>query len=155
MPQGEPNGKPIIKILPFCPRATAEGMAGPLSALQRRVAGLETEERVLWICGASFAKTSAAFICRGVPQTERKGRKDRRASARRAGLRIPGPVQKAGMVNVHLVVHKHRLNGRALEFPVKKYRFDSGMHAKECTASGTKINLLFCNMNTYESRKPT
>jgi len=29
------------------------------------------------------------------------------------------------------------------------------MHAKECTASGTKINLLFCNMNTYEGRKPT
>lgn len=27
--------------------------------------------------------------------------------------------------------------------------------AKECTASGKKINLLFCNMNTYESRKPT
>ena len=26
--------------------------------------------------------------------------------------------------------------------------------AKECTASGKKINLLFCNMNTYESRKP-
>ena len=27
--------------------------------------------------------------------------------------------------------------------------------AKECTASGKKINLLFCNMNTYEGRKPT
>ena len=27
--------------------------------------------------------------------------------------------------------------------------------AKECTASGKKINLLFCNMNTYEGRKLT
>ena len=41
----------------------------------------------------------------GVPQTERKGRKDRRESARRTGLRIPGPVQKTGMDDVHLVVH--------------------------------------------------
>ena len=42
-----------------------------------------------------------------VPQTERKGRKDRRESARRTGLRMLGLVQKTGMVNVHLVVHKH------------------------------------------------
>ena len=42
----------------------------------------------------------------GVPQTERKGRKVRSESARRAGLRILGPVQKTGMGNVHLVVHK-------------------------------------------------
>ena len=41
-----------------------------------------------------------------VSQTERKGRKDRSESARRTGLRIPGPVQKTGMVNVHLVVQK-------------------------------------------------
>ena len=41
-----------------------------------------------------------------VPQTERKGRKDRSESARRAGLRILGPVQKTGMDNVHLVVQK-------------------------------------------------
>ena len=102
-----------------------------------------------------FRKNECCIYLPEAPQTERKGPRDRRASARRAGLRIPGPVQKTGMVNVHLVVHKHRLNGRALEFPVKKYRFDSGMHAKECTASGTKINLLFCNMNTYEGRKLT
>ena len=55
-----------------------------------------------------------------VPQTERKGRKDRRASARRAGLRILGLAQKAGMVHVHLVVHKtYKLNGRAFEFQSK------------------------------------
>ena len=32
---------------------------------------------------------------------------DRRESARRTGLRILGPVQKPGMVNVHLAVHRH------------------------------------------------
>lgn len=38
------------------------------------------------------------------PQTERKGTPKRRESARRPGLRILGLAQKAGMVNVHLVV---------------------------------------------------
>ena len=38
------------------------------------------------------------------PQTERKGTLKRRESARRTGLRILGLAQKAGMVNVHLVV---------------------------------------------------
>lgn len=106
----------------------------------------------LW---CEFRKNKCCIYLPEAPQTERKGPRDRRASARRAGLRIPGPVQKTGMVNVHLVVHKHQLNGRALEFPIKKCWFDSGMQAKECTASGMKINLLFCNMNTHESRKPT
>ena len=65
MPPGEPSGKPINKVPPFCPRATAEGMAESGSAVHRRVPGLETGERALWICGASCAGTSAAFICRG------------------------------------------------------------------------------------------
>ena len=34
MPQGERSGKPINKVLPFCPRATAEGMAGSQSVVQ-------------------------------------------------------------------------------------------------------------------------
>ena len=36
LPQGERSGKPIIKILPFCPRATAEGMAESESVVHTR-----------------------------------------------------------------------------------------------------------------------
>ena len=64
MPQGERIGKLIDKVLPFCPRAAAEGMAGSGSAVHRRVPNLETGEIVLWIYGTSFARTSAVFICR-------------------------------------------------------------------------------------------
>ena len=53
-----------------------------------------------------FCKNKCCIYLPEVPQTERKGWKDRSKSARRAGLRILGPVQKAGMGNVHLVVHK-------------------------------------------------
>ena len=92
----------------------------------------------------------------GVPQTERKGRKDRSKSARRAGLRIPGPVQKTGMENVHLVVHKH-LSSTVEYLSLTQMVVGSipASAAKECAASGKKINLLFCNMNTQEGRKPT
>ena len=102
-----------------------------------------------------FRKNKCCIYLPAAPQTDRKGRRDRSSSARRAGLRIPGPVQKTGMVNVHLVVLMHQLNGRAFELVIKRCRFESGMQAKECTASGTKINLLFCNMNTHEGRKLT
>ena len=64
----------------------------------------------------------------GVPQTERKGRKDRRESARRTGLRNPGLVQKTGMVNVHLAVHKHVSSfGRADAPKALGSRFESGI----------------------------
>ena len=50
-----------------------------------------------------------------VPQTERKGRKDRRESARRTGLRNLGLVQKTGRINVHLVVHTDEKSVRLQE----------------------------------------
>ena len=74
-PKGEFNGKPINKIVPFCPRATAEGMAGSGSAVHQPVPNLETGEKALWICGASCARTSAAFICRR--SLKPKGRDER------------------------------------------------------------------------------
>ena len=52
-----------------------------------------------------FCKNECCIYLPEVPQTERKGRKDRSESARRTGLRILGLIQKIGMVNVHLVVH--------------------------------------------------
>ena len=52
-----------------------------------------------------LCKNKCCIYLPEVPQTERKGRKDRSESARRTGLRLPDPVQKAGMDNVHLVVH--------------------------------------------------
>ena len=53
-----------------------------------------------------LSKNERCIYLPGVPQTERKGLKDRSESARQAGLRILGPVQKTGMDNVHLVVQK-------------------------------------------------
>ena len=63
MPEGEYNGKPMNKVLPSYLRATAEGMVKPGSAVHRQVPILETGEKILWIYGASFARTSAVFIC--------------------------------------------------------------------------------------------
>ena len=101
-----------------------------------------------------FCKNKCCIYLPEAPQTERKGPRDRRASARRAGLRIPGPVQKTGMVHVHLVVHKHVSSMVEHSPSSERCWFDSGIcKAKECTASGKKINLLFCNMNTYKGRK--
>ena len=55
------------------------------------------------------------------PQTERKGTPKRRESARRTGLRILGLAQKAGMVNVHLVVLNILAHfGRALSLRDKR-----------------------------------
>ena len=103
-----------------------------------------------------LCKSKCCIYLPEVPQTERKGLKDRSKSARRAGLRIPGPVQKAGMGDVHLVVHK-RISSMVEHLDLNRRSAGSSpaYAAKECTASGKKINLLFCNMNTYESRKPT
>lgn len=90
------------------------------------------------------------------PQTERKGTPKRRESARRTGLRILGLIQKIGMVNVHLVVRSILAHfGRALFFQNKRVgSIPANVSAKVCTASGKKIHLLFCNMNTYGGRKP-
>ena len=62
----------------------------------------------LW---CEFCKNECCIYLPVVPQTERKGRMDRRTFARRAGLRMLGLAQNAGMEHVHLVVHKHQLNG--------------------------------------------
>ena len=127
MPQGEPSGKPINKVRPFCPRATAEGMAGSGSAVHCRVPNLETGERVLWIYGASCARTSAVFICRLALKPKGRDIKDRRESARRPGLRKLGLAQKAGMVNVHLAVLSHFSSiGRAFVSKTKGCRFEPG-----------------------------
>ena len=82
-------------------------MAGSGSAVHRRVPNLETGEKVLMDLRCELCRNKCCIYLPEVPQTERKGLKDRRKSARRPGLRILGLVQKTGMVNVHLVVHKH------------------------------------------------
>lgn len=89
------------------------------------------------------------------PQTERKGTPKRRESARRTGLRILGPIQKIGMVNVHLVVHKHlaHLVERRV-IPRRRRRFNSGSVSQRVYGFRKKIHLLFCNMNTCGGRKP-
>ena len=108
----------------------------------------------LW---CELRKSKCCIYLPQVSQTERKGQQDRSESARRAGLRIPGPVQKAGMVNVHLAVHTSMLAHLAERMTPDYQAAGSSpaYAAKECTASGKKINLLFCKMNTHESRKQT
>ena len=131
-------------------------MAGSGSVVHDRVPNLETGEKVSMDLWCELCKNKCCIYLPEVPQTERKGLKDRRKSARRPGLRILGLVQKTGMVNVHLVVHKH-VSPMAGQLTLTQQGAGSSpaYAAKECTASGKKINLLFCNMNTYESRKPT
>ena len=67
-----------------------------------------------------LCKNKCCIYLPEVPQTERKGRKDRSKSARRAGLRILGPVQKAGMGNVHLVVHKWHFSSMVEQLSLKR-----------------------------------
>ena len=121
----ELNRKPINRIQAFCPRATAEGMAELVSVVQTGY--------LSWKQGTGFmevwcelSRNKCCTDLSGISQTERKGWPIRSKSARRAGLRTLGLTQKVGMANVP---------------------------AKVCMASGKKINLLFCNMNTYKDRK--
>ena len=157
MPEGESDGKPINKVLPFCPGATAEGMAGPGSAVERLVPNLETGERVLWIYGASCAAASAVFICR--MSLKPKGREGRTEGSPQdnQGCEVWALPKRQGWVMYtsqstgifsSMVERLHGKRKVAGSSPAK-------CTAKECTASGKKINLLFCNMNTYEGRKPT
>ena len=73
------------------------------------------------VSGCELRNSKCFVNLEEAPQTERKGTPKRRESARRTGLRIPGPTQKVGMVNVHLVVHNYILAhfGRALFFQDK------------------------------------
>ena len=106
----------------------------------------------LW---CEFCKNKCCIYLPHASQTERKGHKDRRASARRTGLRNLGFVQKAEMVNVHLAVHNMKAQWQSTRLQNDRSGSIPEHEAKECTASGTKNNLLFCKMNTYEGRKPT
>ena len=75
LPQGELIGKPITKILPFCPRATAEGMVESESAVHRRVPNPETEEKRLWFPGVSCATANASEIFRKPLKPKGRGRR--------------------------------------------------------------------------------
>ena len=75
LPQGEFDGKPITKISPFCPRATAAGMVGSESAVHRRVPNPETEEKRLWFPGVSCATVNALEILRKPLKPKGRGRR--------------------------------------------------------------------------------
>ena len=62
-----------------------------------------------------LCKNKCCIYLPEVSQTERKGRMDRRESARRTGLRNLGLVQKTGRINVHLVVHTDEKSVRLQE----------------------------------------
>lgn len=75
MPRGEFDRKLITKILPFCPRATAAGMAKLESAVHRQVPSPETGERRLWFRGVSCATASAVEILRKPLKPKGRGRR--------------------------------------------------------------------------------
>ena len=75
LPEGELDGKPITKILPFCPRATAEGMVESESAVHCRVPNPETEEKRLWFPGVSCATANASEIFRKPLKPKGRGRR--------------------------------------------------------------------------------
>ena len=75
LPKGELDGKPITKISPFCPRATAEGMVESGSAVHRRVPNPETEEKRLWFPGVSCATANASEILRKPLKPKGRGRR--------------------------------------------------------------------------------
>ena len=130
LPRGEFSGKPINKVSPFCPRATAEGMVGPGSAA--RFLTWKQGRKFLWIYGASCARTSAVFISRR--SLKPKGRDGREEVS-------PQDKQDFGIWAL-----SKRQGGSmytSWSTPMKRvYGFRK------------KINLLFCNMNTYGGRKP-
>ena len=73
-----------------------------------------------------LCKNKCCIYLPEVPQTERKGRKDRRESARRTGLRNPGPVQKTGKINVHLAVRSILAQWLSIQPLIESCRFESG-----------------------------
>ena len=73
-----------------------------------------------------FCKNKCCIYLPHVSQTERKGHKERRASARRTGLRNLGFVQKAERVNVHLVVHNILAQRQSVCLLSELIRFESG-----------------------------
>ena len=157
MPQGEPGGKPINKVLPFCPRATAEGMAGPGSVVKHLVPNLETGERVLWIYGASCAGTSAVFICRRFLKPKGRDGRTEGSPQDNQGCEVWALPKRQGWV---MYTSQSISIFSSMAERLLRVRKDAGSspakcNAKECTASGKKINLLFCEMNTHEGRKPT
>ena len=101
-----------------------------------------------------LCKNKCCIYLPGVPQTERKGRKDRRESARRTGLRILGLVQKTGMVNVHLVVHKLTfwLNGKSVNNPVKAVGSIPANVAKPKSVRLQEENQLIVLQNEHAAR---
>ena len=158
MPEGEFDGKPINKVLPFCPGATAEGMAGPESAVERLVPGLETGERVLWIYGASCAATSAVFICR--MSLKPKGREGRTEGSPQdnQGCEVWALPKRQGWVmytSQSICIFSSIWPSVCFGCEMLPVRIRQNATAKVCTASGKKINLLFCNMNTHGGRKLT
>ena len=108
------------RFLPFCPGAAAEGMAGSESSNVGSWPGNGGERFMDLRC--ELCKNKCCIYLPEVSQTERKGRKDRRESARRTGLRNLGLVQKTGRINVHLVVHT---DGKSVRLQERKSTYCS------------------------------
>ena len=71
-----------------------------------------------------LCKNKCCIYLPEVSQTERKGRMDRRESARRTGLRNLGLVQKTGRINVHLVVQP---DGKSVRLQERKSTYCSAI----------------------------
>ena len=145
------------KVLPFCPRATAEGMAGPGSAVHNRFL-TRKRGREFYGFTVRVVREQVLYLSAGGPSNRKegiKGQKEVRKTTRAANSG-PCPKDRDGKCTPRSPQGISAQPGRAFDRWSKGCRFESGIcKAKECTASGKKINLLFCNMNTCEGRKPT
>ena len=128
MPQGELIGKPINKVPPFCPRATAEGMAGPGSAVQdrslTRKRGKELYGSMVRVLQKQVLYLSAAGLSNRKEGT--KGQKQVRKTSRAANSG-PCPKGRDGKCTPRSP-HKHVSSfGRADAPKALGSRFESGI----------------------------
>ena len=114
-------------------------------------------KKSLWIYGASCARTSAVFICRRFLKPKGRDGRTEGSPQDNQGCEVWALPKRQGWV---MYTSQSSSIFAQLVEPLIRDRKCAGSNpayakAKECTASGKKINLLFCNMNTYEGRKPT
>ena len=130
MLQSEFSGKPINKVSPFCPRATAEGMVGSGSAARFLT---WKQGRKLYGSTVRVVQEQVLYLSAGSLSNRKDGTDGQKGVCKTTRTPESGPCPK------------DREDQCTPRGPPRW---------KECTASGKKINLLFWNMNTYGGRKP-
>ena len=156
MLRSEFGGKPINKVSPFCPRATAEGMVGSGSAARfltwkqgRKLYGSTVRvvrEQVLYLsAGGSLNRKEGAEGQKGVRKTNRAAKSGPCPKDREEQCTPRSPY--------NCIFSSF---GRAFNLYLKGVGSIPTYAPLSQRVYGfrKKINLLFWNMNTYGGRKP-